>query len=323
MPRSRTDLLVRWFCLERLAARRVDLLDPDRAVVAGAQGAADAPAALDEGLVGVGHVERRDALLEAAERHRVVRRDRRADAHALGQRGDLLRPDGDAHRREDGVVGVGQAARERLRARVLALEVVDDELLLAPGARDGEDALARRPQRAGRVALLQRRGEDERLDRRARLALALGGEVERARRVVAPADHRAHLAALVVDGDHGGRRPGGVGQVLVDRLLGRRLELEVERRVHLEPALERLAGAELVDQLLADPGREVRRLGPHRGGLDVDRRREGLDAGVAVLAQRQQALVEHVLEHEVAPRQGRLRDGRRGRRPSGWPRRRR
>ena len=79
-------------------------------------------------------------------------------------------------------------------------------------------------------------------------------------RVVAPADHRAHLAGLVVDRDDGRGRARWVGQVLVDRVLGRVLEVEVERRVDLQPALERLAGAELVDELLADPGREVRRL---------------------------------------------------------------
>ena len=201
--------------LERLAVGGVDLGDPHGTVVAGAEGAADAPAALDEGLVRVGHVERRHALLEAAERHRVVRRHRRADAHALGQPRDLLRADRDADGRVDRVVGVGQAAGERLRARVLALEVVDDELLLAAGARDGEDALARRPQRPGPVSLLQRRGEDEGLDRRAGLALALRRQVERARGVVAAADHRAHLAGLVVDRHEGRRRPAGLARYLL------------------------------------------------------------------------------------------------------------
>ena len=43
-----------------------------------------------ERLVGVRHVERRDALLEAAERHRPVVRDRRADAHPARELGDPL-----------------------------------------------------------------------------------------------------------------------------------------------------------------------------------------------------------------------------------------
>ena len=119
--------------LERLAARALDLCDarPGRRRSAPSVPPTRRPP-LDERLVGVGHVQRRDALLEAAERHRVVRRDRRADAHALAPaRAIFFGPDRDADRRVDGVVGVGQAARERLRARVLALEVVDDELLAA------------------------------------------------------------------------------------------------------------------------------------------------------------------------------------------------
>ena len=39
------------------------------------------------------------------------------------------------------------------------------------------------------------------------------------------------------------------------------LEVEVERRLDLQPAAERLAGAVAVDQLLAQPGGEVRRRG--------------------------------------------------------------
>src|SRR3954451_24391046 len=83
------------------------------------------------------------------------------------QPGYLPRADPDADRREDGVVGRGQRAGQRVRARVAVLEVVDHELFVALRARDAEEALARGPHRTGPDALPQRLGQDERLDRRA------------------------------------------------------------------------------------------------------------------------------------------------------------
>ena len=69
-----------------------------------------------------------------------------------------------------------------------------------------------------RDALLERVREHERLERRARLALALHGEVELALVEVLAADHREHVAGARVDRDERGRRPLRVGQPLVDRL---------------------------------------------------------------------------------------------------------
>src|SRR6185369_5472325 len=97
------------------------------------------------------------------------------------------------------------------------------------------------------------------VDRRARLALGLRGWVQRPRVVLAPADHRPDLARVVVERDERRGLPVRVREVAPDRVLGRLLEFGVERRRDLQAALEGAARAEAVDELLADPGREVRR----------------------------------------------------------------
>ena len=58
--------------------------------------------------------------------------------------------------------------------------------------------------RAGRDAFLERGREHERLERRARLALALHREVELRLAVVVAADHREHAAVARVDRDERG-----------------------------------------------------------------------------------------------------------------------
>ena len=70
------------------ARRRRRLPGCPRAAQSCDQRAADALAAVGDGLVGVGHVQRRDADLQPADRHRRVGRDRRGDAHAVGEAGD-------------------------------------------------------------------------------------------------------------------------------------------------------------------------------------------------------------------------------------------
>ena len=155
------------------------------------------------------------------------------------------------------------------------------------------------------MPLLERLGEHERLERRARLALALGGEVERRAVVVVAADHRADLAGLVVDRHQRGARAAGVGQPGADRVVGGLLEAPVDRGLDRQAALERLAraglaAAELVDHLLLDPGGEVRVLGLLPRRLDLAPQRDRLrDRGVVLLA-RDQLLLEHAREHLVA-----------------------
>ena len=232
---------------------------------AGAHRAPGEAPVLRDRLVRVGHVERGDALLEAAERHGVVARDRRADPHPAREPGDLLRAGLDAELRVDRVVGVGGRRPQGPGAAVGVLVVVDVEVLLALALlrpRHADVDLLRVPDGVGRDALGQRLTEHERLERRPRLALALRREVERLGAVVVAAHHREHLAGVVLHGDERRARAVLPRQPLVDGVLRCLLEPGVERRLHGQAALERapcagLAAAELVDDLLLDPRREV------------------------------------------------------------------
>ena len=113
--------------------------------------------------------------------------------------------------------------------------------------------------RRRRDSLAQRGREHERLEGRARLPLALDGQVELALAVVVAADHRLDRAVARVDRDERGRRAVGFRQPLRDRVARRLLELEVDRRRDPQTAAEHLAGAVLVDQLLLDVVDEVLR----------------------------------------------------------------
>ena len=163
----------------------------------------------------------------------------------------------------------------------------------------------------GRDALAERGDEGERLHRRSGLALAVGRQVERRLVVVVAADHREHAAGRVVDHDD---RGGGLdpADVVVDGLLGLALEVEVERRLDVQSAAERLAGAVVVDDLLAQPRGEVGRLGLLARGLDVLRvGQRRADAGdlVVVLVLGDRALLEHLREHGVAALEREVRVG--------------
>ena len=57
--------------------------------------------------------------------------------------------------------------------------------------------------------------------------------------VVVAADHRPHLAGLVVDHDQRGARAGRPASRWRSRCWAALLELDVERRLDLQPALER------------------------------------------------------------------------------------
>ena len=187
------------------------------------------------------HVERGYADLEAAEDHRVVGRDRRADSgvdrHRLDQLGpatpEALYPEP----RENRVVRDIRCGLERDRSRVRVAEVVDVEDLLAAAVGHDEVAGRRIHQRAGAISVLERDRQGERLERRSGLPLGLGREIERGVLVVLlqdpggvaddrPADHRSHLARPVVDRNQRSHRPAlAVGEDLRDRLFGRLLEL--------------------------------------------------------------------------------------------------
>ena len=220
------------------------------------------------------------------------------DPERMRHVGDLLRPDDARQLRVHRVVGVDRRLLEVDRAEIRALVVVDVPDLPAV-QRDRHGAGDER--RRGRDALLQRGRERDRLEGRARLALALDREVELALVEVASAEHGEHAAVARVDGDEGCRRPTVRGQPLRDRLPRDLLQVEIDRRPDLEPAAERPPGSVLVDEQLLDVVREVLRgaLAPRQvhvlGAGERSRERE------PVLVARDVLLVEHVPEHARPP----------------------
>ena len=234
----------------------VDFLDRHGRVVFG-QRSADPSSTVGDRLVGVRHVERCDAGRQAADRHRRVGRERGGDAHPVSQARDPFRAHFQPDFGVDRVVRVGRRVGQRVGARVVAFVVVYDELFRAVRARNDEFLLLRGPGGVRRDSVLQRRGQVECLERGARLALAVGGQVERAFVVAAPADHRAHLAGGVFDRHDRRGGAAGVGEVVVDRLFGGALQFEVERRLHAQASVEGARSAVAFDHLLLDPAREV------------------------------------------------------------------
>ena len=151
-------------------------------------------------------------------------------------------------------------------------------------------------------ARLERRGVDERLERRARLAARLDGAVEAALGEGAAADHDADFAGARIHGDDAAlqvRRPDAIlhgaadlGQELgarlvlvaralldrrqpgLERPLGRLLHRRIDRRVDPQPAARDAAPAEAIDQLAPDLLLEVlaERLVALQAVLEVHRR---------------------------------------------------
>ncbi len=288
----------------------VDFLDAD-GLPGERHRAAHALAAVSERLIGVGHVERGHADRKPADGHGGVRRERGRDPHPVRKAGDPGGADFEADFGVDRVVREGRRARQGVRPRVGPFVVVDHELFGAPGVRDDEGLLLGGPNRVGGDAVLERGRQVEGLERGARLALALGREVERAFVVSAPSDHRADLTRGVFDRHQRGRRATGVGQVVVDGLFGRALQFEVQCGADLQAAVEGPGGAVAFDDLLLDPAREVTGVDPFDGLL---LRRLNLVGGGQRLLDRflidrlgQIALVEHLAQDDIAPFQGRQR----------------
>ena len=138
-------------------------------------------------------------------------------------------------------------ARDRLRQRHRA-GIGVAVVLRAPVA-DADRAVDH--DRGRLEAVQQRRGVDIRLERRAGLAIGVGGAVELAGAIVAAADHGADAAVEI--GDHG-RGLGGVivaaelAQLVFDRFFGGVLHVHVDRGADHEHALG-VGFREGVDQL--------------------------------------------------------------------------
>ena len=134
--------------------------------------------------------------------------------------------------------------------------------------------------------------------------MAVGGEVELVDVEVRAADHRLHLAGLVLD-----RHQRHVGAHAADpggRVLRGLLNGGVDRGLHLETASEHHPRAVAVDQLLGQPGREVGLLGLDVRRVDFVFRGQAPVDGLLVLRPGDRALLEHAVQHQVAPLLGQL-----------------
>ena len=149
------------------------------------------------------------------------------------------------------------------------------------------------------MAALDRCGEDERLEGRARLPACLREEVELVVRAARDdRRHRPDRTARRVDGDDRGGRVGGARQRLPDRLLRELLPARLDRRVDLEPTRADGLRTVRLDQLVADVPEEVRlaNLLVEPPGAQPDR----LPARPPVLRRGDHALLEHRVEHLVS-----------------------
>ena len=272
----------------RVAVGELDLAD---------RGSRVADAAVGKRRVGVRHLQRRDPDPQAADAFGREPVEVGGDAHVVGRVADLLGPHVQIELGVDGVHrthgGVAHAHRP-----AASLSVVDGPVGDPVVQRQGDRGLARVVGRIGVHALANGGGQHEGLERRPRLTVGIGGEVELGGRGVGlRRGHGDDVAVGGVDRDQRPRRPAVV--VVGDRLLGGGLELGVDRRMDLEAAVSHRVHPVLVDQLLGDVVEEV--------GLA-----DGLVLAAAVEPQPRLerllvvllgdvSLPRHRLEHVVAP----------------------
>ena len=151
-----------------------------------------------------------------------------------------------------------------------------------------------------RDAFAHRGREHDRLERRAWLALGLGGEVELALMEVPASEHRSHGAGLRLDRDESRSRPVGVAEHLLDRGSGTLLEREIDGGRHPEPTAEDTPRAVLLHQLILDVVHEVLGRAAGAGKADIlGKRQRGLDR-VTVLGECDLLLLEHEAQ-DVTP----------------------
>ncbi len=170
---------------------------------------------------------------------------------------DVLRADVEVELGVDGVDGVGRGLGDA-HPTLTGLGVVDGPgLALAPVWVEGDRARAVVEGPVGVDPLLQGGRQDERLEGGARLAMAVGGDVELVGGVVGGRRHREHVA-----GGHVGRHQRGRGATegcgaVVDRRLRQRLQARVERGVDTQVTLTDRPHPVAADQLLLDVVEEV------------------------------------------------------------------
>ena len=257
--------------------------------------AVDALAPVREGRKRAGHLERVDGLAAEHDREERVEMARDPERRRPCRRSSAGRRSSRAGRRPCCPSGSSPTRGRSTQVRALVVVDVPD---LARVERDRHRL--RVEARRRRDPLLQRRGERERLERRAGLPLALDGEVELALLEAPPPVHRQHAPVARVDGDERRRRPALRRQPLRDRLSRDVLQVEVDRRAHLQAAAEHAARAVLVDEELLDVVREVRSRPLAAGQVDVLGAGKGGREREPVLVVRDVSLLVHVREHACA-----------------------
>ena len=238
--------------------RRSSSSEPSRSVIDSREVRLHANAVIRERGVGAGDFDQRHFL--RAERHRQERPEVLREAELLRIRRDLRRAEhvDDLHRRN--VARLLERAPQRQRAHELAIVVARRVRRLA-GAGVERRRLVDQDRRR-REAAIDRRGVEDRLDRRAHLAIRLRRAIELAAREAVAADHRQHLAGVVVDRDQRAFEQ----RRLLERAPSRSLpsivrELDFDQIAGLEDVLGRLlvgplhAGARQLGAELADAQR--------------------------------------------------------------------
>ena len=152
-------------------------------------------------------------------------------------------------------------------------------------------------------ALQHGRDQHERLERRARLAVALRREVEGPVAVAARRGHRLDVAVVGVDRDDRRARVALQIEPALDRGAALLLQLRVDRRVDLQPALAVHADAVALDQLVLHVVEEVRLTARREAVCRVQLDRLGRRVGGIRLGD--VAVVGHRLEDLVAALQRR------------------
>src|SRR3954451_12433084 len=223
-----------------------DLPDRDRAV---------APAAGGDRRVGVGHLERGDAARQAAKALGRVGVQAGLDAHVVRGPAHRVGADVGVELGVDRVVGLQGRLDEVDAPRVRV--AVGVHRVVRRGRQPAGPERTRLVGRRLRVhAAAQRCHQDHDLERRPRLPVTLGGEVELRVAVARRRRHRLDVAGPRVDRHDRGRAVGRA-QVAVHRLALQVLEGEVDRGVDPQAAAAHVVEPVLVDELLLDEIEEV------------------------------------------------------------------
>ena len=160
--------------------------------------------------------------------------------------------------------------------------------------------------RVGIDALLDRRGEHERLERRTGLAGGLRDEVELVAGIAHDGGHRANRAGARLEGDDRRGRVGLVREDVADRLVREPLQARVDRRVNLEAAFAHRVRAVLLLELVDHVGEEVRLLDARVDAARLEPERVRANRRV-VLGERDVVVVDERAQHLVATVERRLR----------------